>query len=148
MSLFPAPAALPAPAANGWPAGPHAAAAMPAARPPPAPAAAAAALPAAGLSNETGEYNCFLNVIIQCLWHCPEFRAAVAAWPPHFYRADPVVAALHQLLQAISADLAARRGAVNPNRLREALSALPGQLFKVGCWAGSCAGCGRCVLTR
>ena len=23
-----------------------------------------------GLSNEAGEYNCFLNAIIQCLWHC------------------------------------------------------------------------------
>ena len=30
-----------------------------------------------GLRNETGEYNCFLNVIIQCLWHCSDFRTAV-----------------------------------------------------------------------
>lgn len=28
-----------------------------------------------GLQNDTGEYNCFLNVIIQCLWHCQSFRA-------------------------------------------------------------------------
>ena len=27
-----------------------------------------------GLSNATGEYNCFLNAIIQCLWQCPGFR--------------------------------------------------------------------------
>ena len=29
---------------------------------------------AAGLANETGEYNCFLNAIIQCLWQCRAFR--------------------------------------------------------------------------
>ncbi len=27
-----------------------------------------------GLQNQIGEYNCFLNVIIQCLWHCRSFR--------------------------------------------------------------------------
>ncbi len=32
---------------------------------------------ATGLSNEAGEYNCFLNVIIQCLWHCTDFRRQV-----------------------------------------------------------------------
>ncbi len=30
-----------------------------------------------GLRNATGEYNCFLNVIIQCLWHCHDFRRQV-----------------------------------------------------------------------
>ena len=50
-----------------------------------------AGLGLAGLSNEAGEYNCFLNVIIQCLWHCSEFRAAVAAWPPALYEGDGVV---------------------------------------------------------
>ena len=34
-----------------------------------------------GLQNETGEYNCFLNVIIQCLWHCSDFRAGLMALP-------------------------------------------------------------------
>ena len=29
---------------------------------------------AAGLANETGEYNCFLNVVVQCLWNCKTFR--------------------------------------------------------------------------
>ena len=29
---------------------------------------------AAGLANATGEYNCFLNVVVQSLWHLPPFR--------------------------------------------------------------------------
>lgn len=37
----------------------------------------AALLPVSGLSNEAGEYNCFLNAILQCLWHCAEFRRQV-----------------------------------------------------------------------
>ena len=32
---------------------------------------------ASGLVNRQGEYNCFLNVIIQCLFHCGTFRAVV-----------------------------------------------------------------------
>ena len=31
----------------------------------------------AGLRNEAGEYNCFLNVIVQCLWRCADFRQQV-----------------------------------------------------------------------
>ena len=46
------------------------------------PAASAADVAMPGLRNETGEYNCFLNVIIQCLWHCSDFRAAIMALPP------------------------------------------------------------------
>ena len=38
-----------------------------------------------GLRNATGEYNCFLNVIIQCLWHCREFRRSVMEWHPSVY---------------------------------------------------------------
>ncbi len=30
-----------------------------------------------GLQNQTGEYNCFLNVIVQCLWHCRSFRSGL-----------------------------------------------------------------------
>jgi hypothetical protein len=39
-----------------------------------------------GLSNEAGEFNCFLNVVIQCLWRCADFRrqaslaGRAAAW--------------------------------------------------------------------
>lgn len=36
---------------------------------------AALALP--GLRNESGEFNCFLNVVLQCLWRCEEFRFEV-----------------------------------------------------------------------
>ncbi|KAL4421489.1 hypothetical protein ABPG75_010780 [Micractinium tetrahymenae] len=41
---------------------------------PRAPAAGGGSLGLAGLRNEAGEYNCFLNVIIQCLWRCADFR--------------------------------------------------------------------------
>jgi hypothetical protein len=50
------------------------------ARDSPAEAGADVAMP--GLQNETGEYNCFLNVIIQCLWHCSDFRAGLMGLPP------------------------------------------------------------------
>ena len=46
----------------------------------------ASAQQGAGLRNATGEYNCFLNVIIQCLWHCSCFRCAVMQWLPHAYQ--------------------------------------------------------------
>jgi hypothetical protein len=35
-----------------------------------------------GLQNQTGEYNCFLNVIVQCLWHCREFRTGLLSLDP------------------------------------------------------------------
>eukprot|EP00887_Chlorella_sp_A99_P005123 scaffold25.g5123.t1 len=53
----------------------------------------------AGLSNAAGEYNCFLNVIIQCLWSCVEFRHAAASWPREACATDDVVAALQGLFQ-------------------------------------------------
>ena len=34
---------------------------------------------AAGLANATGEYNCFLNVVVQSLWHLPPFRQQLLA---------------------------------------------------------------------
>jgi hypothetical protein len=37
--------------------------------------AAALALP--GLRNEAGDFNCFLNVVLQCLWRCADFRRQV-----------------------------------------------------------------------
>ena len=45
-----------------------------------------AVVPATGLRNATGEYNCFLNVIIQCLWHCGCFRSRIQSWEPEMYQ--------------------------------------------------------------
>jgi hypothetical protein len=40
-----------------------------------------------GLSNDSGLNNCFLNVVIQALWHLPPFRAALLALRPQVGRA-------------------------------------------------------------
>lgn len=34
-----------------------------------------------GLTNAPGLYNCFLNVVVQCLWHLAPFRRALLALP-------------------------------------------------------------------
>ena len=34
------------------------------------------------LQNETGEYNCFLNVVVQCLWRCAAFRSGLLRLDP------------------------------------------------------------------
>jgi hypothetical protein len=57
---------------------------------------------AAGLANETGEYNCFLNVVVQCLWNCKDFRQQVQALPPQQVE-HPVVAALLHLFRQMEA---------------------------------------------
>ena len=44
-------------------------------------ASADAATAGPGLQNDPGEYNCFLNVIVQCLWHCTAFRDAFLSLP-------------------------------------------------------------------
>lgn len=50
----------------------------------------------------TGEYNCFLNVIIQCLWHCVAFRQQLQTHNPADFDAEhPVVAALLRLFRAL-----------------------------------------------
>lgn len=61
-----------------------------------------------GLRNEAGEYNCFLNVILQCLWHCRDFRQQVREaagmggldliWPPSWHRSRAGLAAVGYLL--------------------------------------------------
>lgn len=80
---------------------------------------------APGLTNEIGEYNCFLNVVVQCLWHCSEFRAAVMSWPPEIYQADPVVHALRNLFSSLADSQAPTgRAVVNPSELREALASI------------------------
>ncbi|KAL2935906.1 Inactive ubiquitin carboxyl-terminal hydrolase 54 [Bienertia sinuspersici] len=59
----------------------------------------------AGLLNEIGEYNCFLNVIIQSLWHLSQFREEFLKRSPadHVHVGDPcVVCALYDILTALS----------------------------------------------
>ena len=67
-----------------------------------------------GLSNMFGQYNCFLNVIIQSLWHLPAFRAALLNLPNAldsgasptgdgaFSKDAAVVRALHNVFAAFS----------------------------------------------
>ncbi|KAL4450742.1 hypothetical protein ABPG77_001098 [Micractinium sp. CCAP 211/92] len=127
----------------------------PSSRSPPAPEARAVSpapaengLGLAGLRNEAGEYNCFLNVIVQCLWRCADFRRQVAGWDPAFCGSDPVVSCLHDLFQQFQRQEEQLQGSssgdgeaepsprglspVDPTPLREALAALPGQQFRVG----------------
>jgi hypothetical protein len=106
----------------------------------PPPAAEAAA---AGLSNAAGEYNCFLNAIVQALFHVRCFREhlATAKVPPAgdaplaVARGKALVSALQQLFAALSdgaalqrdaADVgpAAAQHAVAPTALRMTLAAL------------------------
>jgi hypothetical protein len=105
--------------------------------PPPPPSAAS---DAGGLANATGEYNCFLNAIVQALYHVRCFRRHLldATVPPastpgleHIAPSLAVVCSLQALCQALhdGADLArdaGAAGAVAPTALRVALAALPG----------------------
>ncbi|CAK9330153.1 unnamed protein product [Citrullus colocynthis] len=81
-----------------------------------------------GLKNEVGEYNCFLNVIIQSLWHLRRFREEFLrrSMTEHVHVGDPcVVCALYEIFTALSmASADARREAVAPTSLRIALSNL------------------------
>jgi hypothetical protein len=104
-----------------------------------------------GLRNAGGEYNCFLNVIIQSLWHLPSFRAALLVRPLPAAAAceagapggadAAVLRALRSVFGAMAAAPAADAGApssggassggggeagwlVDPAALREALSRL------------------------
>ncbi|KAI3454607.1 hypothetical protein Pfo_011270 [Paulownia fortunei] len=81
-----------------------------------------------GLKNEVGEYNCFLNVIIQSLWHLRRFRDEFL-WrssSEHVHVGDPcVICALYDIFIALSmASKDNRREAVAPTSLRVALSNL------------------------
>nr|XP_023905859.1 uncharacterized protein LOC112017633 isoform X2 [Quercus suber] len=81
-----------------------------------------------GLQNEVGEYNCFLNVIIQSLWHLRRFQDEFLrkAESGHVHVGDPcVVCALYEIFAALSiASTDKRREAVAPSSLRIALSKL------------------------
>ncbi|XP_024045653.1 uncharacterized protein LOC18048599 isoform X2 [Citrus clementina] len=82
----------------------------------------------AGLKNEVGEYNCFLNVIIQSLWHLRRFREEFSRRSPseHIHVGEPcVVCALYEIFTALSiASTDTRKEAVAPTSLRIALSNL------------------------
>ncbi|XP_059443773.1 uncharacterized protein LOC132175749 isoform X2 [Corylus avellana] len=81
-----------------------------------------------GLQNEVGEYNCFLNVIIQSLWHLRRFRDEFLrrSTSVHVHVGDPcVVCALYEIFTALSiASTDTRKEAVAPTSLRIALSNL------------------------
>uniref|UniRef100_A0A5B7A9X7 USP domain-containing protein n=1 Tax=Davidia involucrata TaxID=16924 RepID=A0A5B7A9X7_DAVIN len=81
-----------------------------------------------GLKNEVGEYNCFLNVIIQSLWHLRRFRDEFLrrSTSEHVHVGDPcVICALYDIFTALSmSSTDTRREAVAPTSLRIALSNL------------------------
>ncbi|XP_019463356.1 PREDICTED: uncharacterized protein LOC109362190 isoform X1 [Lupinus angustifolius] len=81
-----------------------------------------------GLKNEAGEYNCFLNVIIQSLWHIRRFREEFLgiSRSEHDHVGNPcVVCALYEIFSALNlASKDPRREAVAPTSLRVALSNL------------------------
>ncbi|KAL1566264.1 hypothetical protein AAHA92_01894 [Salvia divinorum] len=81
-----------------------------------------------GLKNEVGEYNCFLNVIIQSLWHLRRFRDAFLGKPSseHVHVGNPcVICSLYDIFIALSmASTDKKREAVAPTSLRVALSNL------------------------
>ncbi|CAH2064956.1 unnamed protein product [Thlaspi arvense] len=82
----------------------------------------------AGLQNEVGEYNCFLNVIIQSLWNLGMFRAEFlqSSTLEHHHVGDPcVVCSLYEIFTALSvASSETRKEPVAPSSLRIALSKL------------------------
>ncbi|XP_043726329.1 uncharacterized protein LOC122672887 isoform X2 [Telopea speciosissima] len=81
-----------------------------------------------GLKNEVGEYNCFLNVIIQSLWHLRRFRDEFLSRSTsvHVHVGDPcVVCALYDIFTALSiTSIDMQREPVSPTNLRIALSNL------------------------
>ncbi|KFK34093.1 hypothetical protein AALP_AA5G101100 [Arabis alpina] len=81
-----------------------------------------------GLQNEVGEYNCFLNVIIQSLWNLGMFRAEFLrrSTLEHHHVGDPcVVCSLYDIFTALSAASGeTRKEPVAPSSLRIALSNL------------------------
>ncbi|XP_020577341.1 uncharacterized protein LOC110022634 isoform X2 [Phalaenopsis equestris] len=80
-----------------------------------------------GLTNAIGEYNCFLNVIIQSLWHLRRFQDEfLMRSSVHAHVGDPcVVCALHDIFVALNeATRDSQKEAVTPTQLRIALSNL------------------------
>ncbi|OVA09096.1 Ubiquitin carboxyl-terminal hydrolases family 2 [Macleaya cordata] len=82
----------------------------------------------AGLKNEVGEYNCFLNVIIQSLWHLRLFREEFLGRSTslHVHVGDPcVICALYDIFTSLSkVSTEMQSEAVASTSLRVALSNL------------------------
>ncbi|KAM0849878.1 hypothetical protein ACQ4PT_053486 [Festuca glaucescens] len=78
----------------------------------------------AGLKNAAGEYNCFLNVIIQSLWHLSQFRQKFLKTSSlHKHIEDPcAVCALYDIFVDLSKASEGQGEAVAPTSLRIALS--------------------------
>ena len=79
--------------------------------------------PIKGLSNNIGEYNCFLNVVIQSLWNSRPFRELFLSIDKdrHFHK-DPqscVFCALKTLFTTYETDA---RSVIEPNDVRTSLS--------------------------
>lgn len=78
----------------------------------------------AGLKNAAGEYNCFLNVIIQSLWHIRRFRDEFLNTSSlHKHVEDPcAVCALYDIFIDLNKASKGQGEAVAPTSLRVALS--------------------------
>ncbi|KAJ1298649.1 hypothetical protein BS78_01G469700 [Paspalum vaginatum] len=78
----------------------------------------------AGLKNAAGEYNCFLNVIIQSLWHIRRFRDEfLKTSSSHKHVEDPcAVCALYDIFIDLNKASKGQGEAVAPTSLRTALS--------------------------
>ena len=100
-----------------------------------------------GLSNEVGERNCFLNVVIQSLWHLHNFRQKFLVTCEEFMSKDPakasgeggekeaVLSALYNVFKAYNnalGDEEQQGTAVQANSLREALSRVDNDRFQMG----------------
>ena len=108
----------------------------------PAPSAVAVKpVASAGLSNTSGEHNCFLNVAVQGLYHLRPFRRRLLSSDSGAVDAgEPSGAVSRELIEVFSAMDAARpsgpggpasRKVVAPARLRAALAACGGDAFKL-----------------
>ena len=52
-----------------------------------------------GLENLFGQNNCFLNVVIQSLWHLKSFRDKFRTWDTHSHPTDEAEKCVHCALK-------------------------------------------------
>ena len=104
-----------------------------------------------GIENLSGDNNCFVNVVIQALWHVDAFRLQMLQMIPESQTeyshksiqqglklSDEVNISLMTAVCAIFSDYMYDKTnlILNPSRLRETLSLVSGQ-FKLGAFADS-----------